>query len=212
MKKNLQLLVLCIFISVAATAQIARGTVLLGGTLSGSTYRQQFDNPADRTGRNLSFAPAIGLFVRENLAIGINTGWNSSKDEGDAYTQTNRGAQLQLFARKYRSLGKGFYLFGEGGAGYSRNRQENLTPERNMEEIRKTFSVYLYPGVSYAVSRKLQLEASLNNLLRIDYTDSRTGITTPLSEGGSRLRDFSFNSGIGNNIPINLGFRLFLGK
>lgn len=211
MRKKLLAIVLCCGFAGTASAQINSGTVIAGGSLGVSTYTEAYGNN-ERTIRSLDFYPSIGFFIRDNLAVGLNTGWNNSRDKNAGAQQENSGFRVGIFTRKYRSLSKGFYLFGEAGAGYDRQKQDNTSANQNSYQTRNTFRVYVYPGVSYAVGRRLQLEAALADLLQISYNRTHTAYSTPLAEGGNRASNFGLQSGIGNNIPLNLGFRLFLGK
>lgn len=188
---------------------------MTGGSLGVSTQKNEGDpNPSPSKSNSISFYPVVALFVRDNLALGVRGGYGGSTSTYMSSEQSVRNFSADLFARKYLPLGKGFYLFGEGNVGYFRNKLESVsTGSTGSSSIITTGgAISAYPGVSYAVSRRLQLEAALNNLLNISYSSTRYVYVNGQPADLDRSSGFTAGVGVGNNIPLNLGFRLFFGK
>ena len=83
-----------------------------------------------------------------------------------------------VFARHYKNIGKsGVYVFVQNslGATHENQRYEKTVNVNSDPKNVKTFSAYLniYPGLSYAVSQKLHLETGFNNLLSLNYSNSK---------------------------------------
>lgn len=188
---------------------------MAGGSLGVNTQKNEGNpDPNPIRSSSTSFWPSLGVFVRDNLAVGVRAGYGGSTYGFQNGEQKTRNTSADFFARKYLPLGKGFYLFGEGSIGYFRNKMETESASGTQVSAATTNGVSLsaYPGISYAVSRRLQLEAGLSNLLHIGYSTSRYEYAA--SQTGSISRSSGFNAGIGvgASIPLNLGFRLFFRK
>ena len=110
-------------------------------------------------------------------------------------------------------LGKNFYLFGEGGAGYN-NREYHQSAAPDSRQVVKTnsYSINLYPGIAYAVSKKIHLEASINNLVNLAYSSDTYENVTGSSASTSTSKGFSFTTNVSNSVPLTLGFRFVIGK
>lgn len=67
----------------------------------------------------------------------------------------------------------------------------------------------LYPGVSYAVSKKFNLEASLPQLVNFNRSNTRYSINGNQID---KIRSTNFNIFASSFSNINLGFRVFLAK
>lgn len=177
MKKNLPLLFICLLASVITNAQINKGSHLIGGSIGFSNSKSDSD-PGNFNGDYNSFriSPAYGYAIKKNLIIGGDLEIQTGKNETMSGTQKVNGFGAGFFARKYLPLGKGFYLFGQGRFGVLHT--EDVTKSRiapSVESSRKQTSagVSVYPGVSYAINNKFQLEIGLNNLLYAQYSNGK---------------------------------------
>ena len=87
-------------------------------------------------------------------------------------TSTSYGAGI--FARKYKPLGKGFYLFGESNLRFSYSRsREYFSINPTIEEYKNrnyAISIGLNPGLSYEVTKRLQLELIFQDLVSANYS------------------------------------------
>jgi Outer membrane protein beta-barrel domain len=214
--------VLLVFItgSLAGTAQIKKSAVLLGGQLgfnnSSSDYTSNTppNTPQNQKNKGANFGIAIGSAIKDNVVVGINAGYGSFKNENTVgittFTSTTDQYNFGIFYRQYKSLGRNFYFLGEAGVGYNGSKQtDKNTPVIN-DVTRKSSGVQLYlsPGVAYQVSKKLQLEILIPNIVSAGYSVNKT-----TSTGNNTKQDqFNINTNLSGS-PLNslaVGFRFIL--
>ena len=218
MKKILLSVILSVAV-ITLNAQVKKGSILLGGSVSVSNSEtQQQTTPLLKTTNNVAvISPAFGYAFKDNSVAGINLSFGSGtskqtygtnpplKDEIDLY-----GAGI--FYRPYLNLSNRFYLFGEFEAGFQNlKREQDLGVSSKMNE--KEFLVFLdlTPGIAFAVNKRFHLEASINNILSLDYeTSERTYSNAPTNV--QKTSGFNFHANAGGSVPLSLGIRLVLGK
>ena len=214
MQKRILLAVFTVTVATAVNAQIKKGGLLLGGQLSFSSQKNESTAPNAYATTNNSFfiSPAFGRAIRENLIIGFDLLYSHGK-----YQATPNVRQLSdsygagFFIRKYKELGKGFYLFGQARAGGSYNRQhytDFIQGGNNSSAKGFTAQLGIYPGVAYAVSKKMQLEAGFSNLAAIRYEylkQTPSGNTATYTSS-----NFSFSSSLSSFAGPTIGFQVLL--
>ncbi len=178
MQKIFYLFIVFIFASLVSSAQISRGSVLLGGDLSFGSQKGNTTstNLNDYSSSNFIFAPSIGKAIKDNLVLGgmltyghqqnsnDQGGGNNSKSTGDTYG-------LGVFLRKYFPLGKGFSFFTEAQlAGYMIENKTDGTLTGKTENLTFAFS----PGVAYGISRRVQLELGLPEFFSATYSHNKS--------------------------------------
>jgi len=208
MKKVILLAAGFIFCISMLHAQINKGSVLLGGGINFTHAKEESNSNIKSNG--IALNPAFGLTVRQNTVIGIQVLYGHSKNNfttSPGYESQAYG--FELFLRKYKPLGKGFYLFGQTGLFYNNNDFTYLYPTyKNKQELR-SFGADLYPGISYAITKKFHLEASLANLVTLKYSKDKitsAGVVTQDRNG------VDFNVNASSFSSINIGFRVFFSK
>lgn len=186
--------------SLSSNAQFQKGDKIVGagfGISSSSQTSSSGTMPVENrnTGLNISFD--YGYAKMENRLSGfyINAGYSinktnystqpsmNSKDDG-----YNTGAGF--FTRRYRSLGKEFFLFAEGrvGASYSaRNYSYNIYSKEKSYGI----SAGIYPGVAFRHGKRLLLELRFADFVNIGYSYSESKL---LNSNNKEIRK-SFNAG-----------------
>ncbi|MEP6747717.1 MAG: hypothetical protein ABJB86_08325 [Bacteroidota bacterium] len=209
-------ILLSIFIFLVGTtvhAQIKKGAVLLGGGIEFSTQDTKSSGPQNGTSSGINFSPAFGKAIKENEIIGADLTFSYSKNESNnTYSQKTSSYGIGFFIRKYKELGKGFYLFGQTRAGVSYNKVQNRdqqTPTTSYVSKGYGMQVTIYPGLAYAVSKKLQLEAGLSNLAYIQFNHMQTAYdlnTYP----SLTTNNFSLGSSLSNLAGLTVGFRVLL--
>jgi hypothetical protein len=126
-------------------------------------------------------------------------------------TLRSNTTQGGIFHRRYLPLGKGFYIFGEGAINYSVQKNTFQAPNPNYQVIQQSnTSLYLYPGITYAVGERFFLEASINNLLSAGYSSNKEAYNDGTVTGSRKTNGFSFSSNVGNSAPLSVGFRFLL--
>lgn len=214
MQKRMLLTIFVFAVAATVNAQIKKGALLLGGQLSFSSQKNESTAPNAYTTSNNSFfvSPAFGRAIRENLIIGFDLLYSHGK-----YQTSPNAKQLSdsygagFFVRKYKELGKGFYLFGQARAGGSYNSQrynDFIQGANNASAKGFTAQLGIYPGVAYAVSKKMQLEAGFSNLAAIRYEylkQTPSGSTTTYTSN-----NFSFSSSLSSFAGPTIGFQVLL--
>ncbi len=196
---------------VSVNAQIKKGSVFLGGNLSGSTQTTKQPGVDDVVQNGFGISPVVGKFIKDNLVVGgrLNFGIGTQKSAGDKYNSKSYGAGV--FVRKYKNIGSGgFYIFIQGDLNVDNSVQEAIsanpnTPRNKIKRL--NIGLNANPGISFAVSKKLHLESGLSNLASLNYFREKrepTSITTTGFGLATSLNNASSN--------IYVGFRVLLGK
>lgn len=216
MRKLLLFTGMATFIAITAQAQINKGTILGGGNIGGSTYKSTSSNSGiEEKQRLLNLSPSIGIATKNNTVWGLNLAYSSSgikyNNETENHNYNRYGGSV--FYRRYATLGKGFYLFGEANAGYSYSKLKeyfNVTGSRT----RRTdmVSLSLHPGIAYAVHKNFHLEVAINDIASLSYSNQKVTTVENSFAATSTTKGLSFNTNISNSNPINVGFRFALGK
>lgn len=147
--------------------------------------------------------------------MGLYVGYGHAKSDnyynGSYYANTKQDRyNLGVFFRNYKKLAKDFYFFGELGAGYNGSKQTDVNLPGN-SQVRYTQAgaeLYLTPGISYRVFKKLQLELVIPQIAGLQY-----GVTKMTSQTSNSKQDqFQFNTNLNSSLLSNLGlgFRFVL--
>lgn len=213
--KRIQLLIASsIFIASTSTAQISKGSVLLGGGISAFREKSEGANSSVGKATGVFLSPSIGFATNDNKVFGIKAGYggNKSKSTPASYEVENKSFNAGFFYRRYLSLGASFYLFGEGGVSYGKSKYEQKNPfSASVTDRNSNITLSLFPGVTYAVSKRFHLEASINNLLTVAYNkNEREDPSSGSVVSESKRFDIGLNAS--NSSPVALGFRVVLGK
>lgn len=202
-------------LSFCSHAQITKGSVLLGGGI-GAYKSKTGDVPDQNNYHAWALYPAAGLAVKENTVVGLRLSYARSKSEtkspNDYSLQEQNGRGAGLFYRRYMPLGKRFYLFGDGAAYYSYTKNKNSLSTSATVQTYNNIGVTLYPGVSFAVSKKMHLEIGLNNLVDLSYGHTKTVYTANNTTTTATGNGFGFTTNVSTSAPLSVGFRLVLGK
>ena len=202
---------LCTFF---ASAQITKGSVLLGGGLSFNQTKYESGGMNEFKATGFSISPNIGFAVKDNQVFGIFLSYGHSKNrtlQASNYDSDMYGGGL--FVRRYLSLSKNFYLFGEANAGYNRNTIFTQYFDHKETQKHTNIGVGLYPGITYAVNKKFHLEAGMNSLISLGFSGNKiiktfdSGIEAKTESSG-----FGFSSNLSTSAPLTIGFRIVLGK
>jgi opacity protein-like surface antigen len=212
MMKTLNLLLMILLFSLTSasvSAQFTKGSTWLGGSAgyASSTSESQY---TDRTKtRTFNINPAIGKVIKPGTVAGIELGYNFHKEERNnfPYQAKSKAYSIGVFTRKYIEPFKKFYLFGHAGLGASFARYNSTSSfPANPETKSWQTGVSLYPGVSYALTSKIFLEAVFINLFTISYSASRTVVPGDIYHNNS----FSANVNLNNAANFGIGIRFIL--
>jgi hypothetical protein len=199
-------------------AQIGKGTIILGGNLEyDESAASDFNNPATKS-TGLTINPSFGKAIKNNLVLGFDVtyGHATSSEEQD-YNQTSNSFGAGVFLRKYKSLGNGFYLFGQSriGGGYSHGSITNPNTTGNpVNNVSNGYNLSLqfYPGIAYAIDRRWQIEIGLPNFLAVNYSHSKETLSyIGQPDELSTSHDFNVASSLTGANDFSVGIRYFIG-
>jgi len=199
--------------AITTNAQINEGKYLLGGGISFSTQGNTVNSSKNQSlYTNIQF----GKFIKDNTVAGVIFSYGYTNL--GSYNKTN-SYSAGIFYRKYKSLAKSFYFFGEldGVYNYSKNTQ-GIFEIGNMAQryTSNGGSVSLTPGISYSVCKKMQIELSMLNLFSISYGGIKTETISPGTStiSTAKANNFSANASLNSNLLNNfgIGFKFLLGK
>jgi hypothetical protein len=202
------------FTATAANAQINEGRYLLGGSVG---YNHSKNQPST-TPESKTFYSNIqlGKVIKDNTVAGIIASYSSTQyDQANKFSQFSTG----VFYRKYKSLAKDFYFFGEGDLVYSHSKstQGILQPGSFFtKSTSNSGAISFVPGISYSVCKRMQIELSMPNIASISYVSTKTETQDPSSNSISTQKgnNFSANANLNSDLLSNfgIGFKFFLGK
>lgn len=186
----------------AAQAQTEAGKLLVSGQVNyyNSEGESTSANPSgsvanvqqDSKQFSFNFAPQVGFFVADNLALGIRGSVGSGKtietrnDNGSPSTyhrnDRTKGVTIGPFVRYYKMLGEKIAFYGQLAGGYQRQTQNNSSyysgisnEEYYSSEAKSTGSfATLSPGFIFFPTPKLGLELTVGGL---SYTTSESEST-----------------------------------
>lgn len=167
-------------------AQITKGSTFIGGSLNFSSDKTNPSLTTDTktTISNWSLRPQFGKVISANKVAGIflNVGGSINKQKSlpSNLAQTkNSFYGGGIFLRRYLPITNRFYLFGDGSLSSTSSKSENVFDNgttrfiaRHSKELQFDFS--LSPGISFAATKKIYLEATFNGLLDLSYSSSKS--------------------------------------
>lgn len=225
MKKHFYLLLFFFAIAYVSQAQIKKGDILLGGTLNFGTQKTTTDNnnpnPAYKQ-TYFNITPSIGKAIKDNLLAGFDlsfTGSKSTQGSGTgSYTNKQYNYGAGVFLRQYKPLGSGFAIFMQTRLGGSYNTQKNQMdgapyPYNNIKGY--SFDLSFYPGIAYAITKRVQLETGFANLVDVNYAHSKNTITTGANNdvlSTARSNNFAISTSLNNNFGFAVGIKVLLGS
>jgi hypothetical protein len=228
--KKLSLLAIAFVTFSIAQAQISKGSVFVGGSVIVLNQKIEQTGPfssfTSQSNKQIQINPAVGIAIKENLVLGIELMYININAEQTTTSSSNsstlKGNQYGggLFARKFFPVAKNLYLFGQAGLNYQtvNTKQTEVFGNPNQPSITENkggqTTLSLYPGITYALSKKFFLELGLNNLFAMQYTDMKHTTNSPYNNAGtSTEKTFSLSSSLNNASQFSIGARfIFPGK
>jgi hypothetical protein len=209
MKKSSLLLAAAIVVSVSASAQFTKGDRLLGAGLNISHSKSESTSgftPYNTSANNGSLTLSLAFASSENRVSGfyVGGGYGKSKTEYPAqptnnYSSENFNTSAGFYTRRYRALGKDFFLFAEGRAGvdFGKNQMSNTNDQTFV-----TVSAGIYPGISYRAGKRFLLDLRFADFASIGYTRNTY-------KGSGNTKDvqniFGISSSLGLGYLSNIG-------
>ena len=224
MKKHLYLLLFFFAIAFCSQAQIKKGDILLGGTIDFATQKTSPAQPNYIVSKqsSVNFNPSIGRAIKDNLIAGIDLMYSgSSYTQGSgpgSYSNNSHSYGAGFFIRRYLPLGSGFAIFMQSRLGGFYNTQKNsyqgtAFPYSDIKGY--TVDLSFYPGVAYAITKRVQLETGFANLVDLSYAHSKSSVVndpTVPAPPASKTNSFSLQTSLSNNFGFAVGIKVLLGS
>ncbi|HKK78209.1 MAG TPA: outer membrane beta-barrel protein [Phaeodactylibacter sp.] len=209
MKKLLFLLSAALLLSSIASAQFtAQGNFVIGSTIGFSAANSkitQDDGAGDiatenPTSTQFNFAPNIGYFMADNLAVGISMDYTFNQVERtDGDNNEDSNLLFGPFGRYYIPTASDMAFFLEGSFGFG-NASDNLLIAGESQRINTNIMAFgLGPGFTIFSNSAVGIEA----LVKYNFARSRfdTDIAGVQRETVTRTNQFDFS----------IGFQFYLG-
>lgn len=153
----------------------SNGDIFMTGTVGVSS-----EKTGDVKSTDFTIAPSVGMFVSDNIAVGLEVGFSSSKDENPPAEDIKTTMfMVGAFGRYYTTPKNDFSFFAELGVFYGSQKIEQDPNELKTD----VFGAQLTPNISYFVSEHFALEAGFGAL---SYTNSK-----PDADGAESTNNFS---------------------
>jgi hypothetical protein len=203
-KKFLPICSLLLFFSSSSFAQFQKGDKLLGFGLNFQSSTNEINSgfiPQTNKSTGYGLSVELGFALKENRLNGffISGNYGLSKNEFPSQPITNSKSDYfnvgaGYFTRRYKSIGKSFFVFGEGRVGFNYAGQNNPGINANKS---KSYGVNagIYPGIAYKLNNRFFLELKLADFVNVGYSQQET--TTNPNNKKDIQRNFSLGSSLG---------------
>ena len=211
MKKNYLLALAGLILSVSAGAQFTKGDRLLGAGLNISHSKSETNSgftPYNSSTNNGSLTLDMGFASSANRVSGfyVGGGYGKSKIEYPAQPTSNNSSDnfntsVGFYTRRYKALGKDFFLFAEGRAGFDYG-ENHISTTNNGDQTSIAVRAGIYPGISYRAGKRFLLDLRFADFASIGYTRNTY-------KGSGNVKDvqstFGFSSSLGLGYLSNIG-------
>ena len=202
------LFVVLLLCSSSLYAQLAKGSIVLGGSLG---YNSQHDRSYDPNGypyrgenTSITISPKAGFFISDKSAVGLALSYTSQNSDAVYYGIGSLGkTERDLFSitpyfRSYKSFGEiaAFFLQAEASLGFGTLKMSGAPYDIS------TYSVGIRPGFNLFLSRKWALEATFGSLA---YESTKQSPEN--SKSSERSDKFGLNF---NMATLSLGAQFFI--
>jgi hypothetical protein len=208
------LLALLLMVFFCSSAQIKKGSILLGGQLFYYNDKNETDN-FTQSYQGGSIGVSVGKAYKENRVAGFTIAFSPSKQDNirngnDTFNLNYHRFDIGVFLREYKRLAKDFYFFGQIDAAFiTSNQKEDYKRGGDLKATQKGGFISLTPGISYQVFTKMQLELTIPNILGLQYLVTKID-SQNLQVQSSKRKQMSFYSNVNNNTSLGwlgVGFR-----
>ena len=171
-----------LFLLTLLSAGIVKAQYIAGGSISFSSNGGTVDNGTTTTDQNsrtsFYFNPKAGYFLSDDFLVGVelNLGTNKTTNPGvNERIITSNSFGITPFARYYAIRMDRFAIYGQGQLNVSFGHTKDKTGGTiNAEPKTTSFGINIYPGISYDLNDKIQLEAGINLLsLGLNWNSSK---------------------------------------
>lgn len=220
--RKIQIIVACLagtLVSFTSIAQFQVGDKIIGAGfyISSSDQKNEsasvIDNKVTSTSASLAFN--FGIANKEHSVNGfiIEGGYSISKIKNPSFPSENYktdGFNLSggYFTRRYKSIGKNFFLFAEGNGRLTYSKNENLN--QSAEEKSYRFSAGIYPGISFQSGKRLLLELRFADFVNLSYAYYKRTSNNGINKNSGNSFGFGSSLGLGYLQNIGIGAKWIL--
>lgn len=196
MKRTILLFIVLGFISYQSRAQINEGRIQAGGSISAGSLKSEPPFQSDFKNTNVYISPSIGRFYKTNKLAGVFLSFGYNEASNQSYKMINRTYGGGVFFRQYQPVLNKLYIYLHESAEYNYLSGSNDTQRSHGYNI----GASLQAGMAYDISKKMQLELSLNRLVSASYQNSTVA------------RGYNISTSLEKDVFSNIGFgfRYFL--
>ena len=196
-------------------SQIPKKANLLGGDFF---YGRSdiVQSPQEQDMQILILGASYGRAIRENTVLGMHftvspihrysyvSGPNITKIETTSFS-------VSPYFRKYKTLGRGFYFFGEAAThfGMLTSERKSIPGGYDWEEKNWNTGLTVAPGIAYQLLRRLHLQITIPDVLRIQYGETKYSSDNP-AISNDKSSSFEISSRLRSLAQLgNLSFGLY---
>ena len=201
--KKIVTLSFIILLAFNANAQFIKGNKVLGLGLNFQTSKEETETttPYYQIENSLHFSTELGFATRENRLNGffLGAGFSNTKYEVPSQPASNRSSQSYhvsggYFTRAYRTLGKNFFVFGEGRASLNYWQHKNSI-FNNSQSKQYGVNVGVYPGLAYRWNQRFLFEIRFADFVNVGYTYRKL-------DNGNNQKSTQNSFGIGSSLGL----------
>jgi opacity protein-like surface antigen len=145
----------------------AKGDLFVSGTVGFNSSKT-----GDFKTNDLTFSPAVGYFLTENIAAGVRLNVTSGTEDNGVTKDKTSSFGAQVFGRYYTTPASQFSLFGELAVGMNSYK---VSPDGFDSSTYKSFGVNAGFGVNYFLSSNWAMEAGWAGLGYTSYDNGGNG-------------------------------------
>ncbi len=196
----------------SATAQFKKGDKVLGAGLNFQSSKNENNfSTLSQTNKGTSFnlSAELGIAKKESRLNGffINAGYGVNKQEYPTQPASNSkndnfNAGIGYFSKCYKSLGKNFFVFGEGSAGLNYFQGNNNANTANPDTQGYGVNLGLYPGLAYKWNSRFLFELRFADFVNIGYSHREV---KGINNTKDVQRNFSLGTSLGLGYLNNIG-------
>lgn len=197
-------------LAISSNAQFKKGNKVLGFGLNIGQTSENSISPGTTqlySGFGINGSLSLAKAKSENRLNGfvLNIGYGKMKSESNAlfsidHLSESYNAGLGYFMRKYKPLGKNFFVFGEAQAAINYYRQI-IRGNEKIDTDQYQANIGIYPGLAYKWNDRFLLELRFADFanLSYNYTERKSSNVTEYS------RSLSFGTSLGLGYLNNIG-------
>ena len=211
MQKIFTLCVLSI-LCFSVNAQFKKGDKVLGAGLNFESSKQEYNFttiPQTNKSTSSSLSVELGIAKKENRLNGffINAGYGVNRQEYPSQPASiakndNFNAGVGYFSKRYKPLGKNFFVFGEGRAELNYFQGNNNTNTANPDTQGYGVNLGLYPGLAYKWNNRFLFELRFADFVSVGYSHREV---KGMNNTKDVQRNFSLGTSLGLGYLNNIG-------